>query len=98
MTITKIDRIKRKPIRDFSKTHETSEECFGDEFPVFVHYNVWPGSKGSRNEYGVPMEPDEDGEIEIVVVYLVFGDELVEVQPTDDWLRDMKINILESQE
>ena len=96
MTIPTIGQIKSKPIQQLGKTYETTEECFGDEFPVFVHYNVWPGSKGLRNEYGVPMEPDEDASIEIVVVYLVFGEELCEVYPTDDWLRDMRVTILES--
>lgn len=39
---------------------------FGIEFD----YQVWSGRKGSRDSYGVPMEPDDLPDIEIYDVFI----------------------------
>lgn len=43
--------------------HETTIER-----DIEVEYNIIPASKGSRDSYGVPMEPDESADIEILQV------------------------------
>ena len=47
-----------------------------------VRVKVTPGSRGKRDRYGVPMEPDDPAATEIVGVYDV------EEKPAT-WLRDM---------
>jgi len=47
-----------------------------------VRVKVTPGSRGKRDRYGVPLEPDDPAETEIVGVYNNVG------MPAT-WLRDM---------
>lgn len=40
------------------------------EFPLEVQYSAYPFRNGSRDSYGVPLEPDEPSYIEIEDVLL----------------------------
>lgn len=46
------------------KTHIYKEV----EIPVEVSFTYWPPSRGSRDKFGVPLEPDYPAEIEVQAV------------------------------
>ena len=46
------------------------------EIPLVVSYTFHRGLRGSRDRFGVPEEPDDPDEIEIVTVSLPDGTEL----------------------
>ena len=37
-----------------------------DDRPITIGANLIPASRGARDQYGAPLEPDTDAEIEIV--------------------------------
>ena len=51
------------------------------EIPIEVEFEFTKGMKGTRDRYGVPEEPDDDDEIEIVAVRVVSSvkDSFVEI-------------------
>ena len=53
--------------------YATTIEINGWEFDCIVDYKYIRGSRGSRNEYGVPMEPDEQPYIEMNEVWIFDG-------------------------
>jgi hypothetical protein len=52
----------------------TATIYIGDE-PVQVEGVFWPAGPGSRDEYGAPIEPDYEEEIEVISATLN-GDEI----------------------
>lgn len=54
--------------------HETTLEINGYQFDMRVMYKFYAGSKGKRNEYGVPVEPDDPSSVEIERVAIEHGD------------------------
>ena len=46
----------------------------GFEYDANVEYTYIDACKGSRNEYGAPVEPDESASIEINSIKLMDGD------------------------
>lgn len=48
----------------------TSIDINGHEFDISVAYTFYNGSLGARNDFGVPMEPDEQPSVEIADVYI----------------------------
>ena len=49
------------------------------EFKVSVEYAYQAERKGSRNRYGVPEEPDEPEEVEILAVTLQDGHDVTQL-------------------
>ena len=39
-----------------------------DEIEIAAEIKMWRGSKGSRDSFGVPLEPDDEPEAEIISV------------------------------
>jgi len=65
--------------------HETTIEIDGNEYDIKCHYEYFRECKGSRNEYGVPMEPDDPAHAEINVIELNYAepDEKADFRPID---------------
>ena len=66
-----VEGVKRKAATPAG--YATTIEINGYEFDCIVDYEYIRGSKGSRNEYGVPMEPDEQPYIEMGEVWIFDG-------------------------
>lgn len=48
------------------KTYIYDEE--GNEVPINVDFKYWPPTRGYRDKYGAPEEPDTPAEIEVISV------------------------------
>lgn len=89
-------QIKSNPVQ-LGKFYQTTEEAFGVELPVVVYYQDYPAKKGRLEWAGGPqLEPDEPAKVEINVVYVFDEIDMVAINPSDDWIEDMQVEILES--
>ena len=74
-------------------------EINGYEYYAECEYEHIRASKGSTNEYGVPMEPDEPSSVEISKVMVNYGtakeSEWHELPLSEDVLREMEAELLE---
>ena len=66
-----VEGAKRKAAKPSG--YETTIKINGYEYDCIVDYEYIKGCRGSRNEYGVPMEPDEQPHIEMGEVWLFDG-------------------------
>ena len=66
-----VEGAKRKAAKPSG--YETTIEINGYEFDCIVDYEYIKGCRGSRNEYGVPVEPDEQPYIEMGQVWIFDG-------------------------
>ena len=64
----------------------------GKETLITVNFIYYPPTKGGRNEYGVPMEPDEDASLEILNIRTLHGQDPRLVIP--DWDRDYVVQVV----
>ena len=58
------------------------------EVEVTVEYEYYPGCRGAREKYGVPLEPDEPPIVLIDTIYLAGTDK--EISVTDDEYDDLE--------
>lgn len=67
---------------------------YNDEYvEVEVEYNTYPSYRGARDRFGVQLEPDEDGGVEIVSVINL--ETKTEIEDVDDrYIKDKIIEIL----
>jgi hypothetical protein len=79
-------------------------EINGYEYIARVEFTYYKGSKGSRDSFGVPLEPDEPPSVEIDSVYLDFNSAgapqilnraFNKIELPDEVLADLAVNILE---
>ena len=66
----------------------------GREVQLIVNYYYYPPAKGGRNEYGVPIEPDEGAVVEVVNIRTREGQDPMLVLP--DWDRDYVVQVVSS--
>ena len=77
------------------KQHETTwEGDDGKETGLVANYTYYPPCKGGRNEYGVPVEPDWDAEIDILNIRTAHGQDPTLVIP--EWDRDYAVEVIEA--
>lgn len=81
LQMRQIDKFMGDVMGDLSKLsikakphgYETVIEINGYEFDCIVDYEIEKGCKGSRNEYGVPMEPDTQTVVNMGEVWIFDG-------------------------
>ena len=66
-----VEGAKRKAAKPSG--YETTIDINNYEFDCIVDYTFIPACRGSRNEYGVPVEPDEPAGIEMGQVWIFDG-------------------------
>lgn len=64
---------------------ETDEET---ELEVEAEYDFYPGCRGAREQYGVPLEPDEPPMVEVHSVRLAATGEAIEL--TDEEYEELE--------
>ena len=66
-----VEGVKRKAAKPSG--YETTIEINGYEYDCIVDYEIEKGCKGSRNEYGAPVEPDTHTVVNMGEVWLFDG-------------------------
>lgn len=69
---------------------ETDDRC---EIDVTVQFDYYPPSRGSRDRWGAPLEPDEPENIEITSVWYDGGEQIHDLKLTD--IMDLEQKALE---
>ena len=59
-----------------------------DEIDIKVEVKIWPASRGYRDKYGCPEEPDTEAEVEILSV-------TDDIELTDDEINAIEIEAFE---
>ena len=70
-------------------------EIDGVEYLIEAVFDYFPAYKGSRNEYGVPMEPDGGAVAEISSIRLRDGDIWMSLELPDAVIKQLEEKILE---
>ena len=68
------------------------ENSDGREILLSINYYFYPATTGGRNEYGVPMEPDEDAVVEIVNIRTSLGQD--PQLACLDWDREYAVQVI----
>lgn len=76
-------------------TIETTIERDGVELEVTCEFYYIPASRGSRDRYGCPIEPDEPADVEFIAATLENG---VEIELTQGEIKDAEQKALEQVE
>lgn len=70
----------------FEMEYTVENEETGEETTYTIEYTYYGGCRGSRDSMGVPLEPDDEPEIEIVSIRDEGGNEVSEeVLSDEDW-------------
>lgn len=59
---------------------------------LVVNYTYYPPVQGERNEFGVPMEPNTEAEINILNIRTAHGQDPLLV--CEDWNRDYAVSLI----
>lgn len=71
------------------ETVKTMYDMDDNEMEVTVRYEYYKGGKGARGDFGVPMEPDEPAQVNVISVTNIDTGDDVELSRSDlDQLED----------
>jgi len=79
-------------------TYQSTVEIDGYEVAVKIEYTYHKSSKGSRDSYGVPMEPDEPALVEIGNMYIESNDAFIGIELPAGLVEDFEEEILNEHE
>lgn len=68
------------------------EDDSGRTTQLTTNFIYYPPTKGGRNEYGVPIEPDEDAFVDILNIRTSHGQDPLLV--CEDWDRDYAVQVI----
>lgn len=61
---------------------------------LLVDYYFYPASKGARDSFGVPLEPDDPGSVELMKIETFSGDDITDMLSDRVW-KEIETKIME---